>query len=444
MKKIMKSSYGSKSKEFKKRNMEPQQSYFTHNINRDADGDIAVDGVKVKNIADQFGTPTYVYSEDAIVTSAKHIIDCFSRHHEGGLSIHYSLKANANFSIVKALLKTGAGIDCVSGGEVYKAIRAGCSPDHIVFAGVGKDQESIDYAVSVGVGWFNVENELELTYISNAAQKYKRVVCAALRLNPDVKADTMAHIATGHKDAKFGVPMETAKEILDNPAKYPHVQVKGIHVHIGSQLGSIDDTVAAVRIALTFCDDYGLTHINVGGGFPISYDGSSKPDVEAFAKVVGPLTNGKHLMLEPGRRIVGHAGLLLTRVLYHKKPEKGNKRFLIVDASMTELMRPALYGAHHEILPATKVDGATAHFSIVGPVCETTDVLGEADVPDQGAEGMPGTLLAIMSAGAYGFAMANNYNARPLPPQIIIREGKPYQSTKRQTFEDLVRDEIDL
>lgn len=423
--------------------MEPHQSYFTASIARDAEGTLAVDGVKASAIAEEFGTPTYVYSEDAVSSSAQHIYDVFSKYHEGPLSIHYSLKANANFTLVKALLKTGAGIDCVSGGEVFKAIRAGCSADRIVFAGVGKSRECIDYAVSVGVGWFNVENVYELTHISNSAVAHGRQVCVALRLNPDVTAVTMANIATGHKDAKFGVPMEAAHDIFSNPTRFPNVSVKGIHVHIGSQLESVDETVSAVKIALGLCDAHGLTHINVGGGFPISYDRSEKPAVELFAKAIGPLTKGKHLMLEPGRRIVGNAGILLTRVLYHKKAEKGAKRFLIVDASMTELMRPALYDAYHAIVPVDENDAPAAPFTIAGPVCETTDILGTADLPDTGSEALPGTLLAIMSAGAYGFAMANSYNARPLPPQIVVRGGKPFQSTKRQTMEDLVRDELD-
>lgn len=432
----------------------PHMSYVTDHINCNASGSVCVDGVPITAVAAQYGTPTYIYSEAAIIEAATDLVTAFKTHHtEGDTTFHYSLKANANFTIVKALLKLGVGIDCVSAGEIFKALAAGCPPEHIVYAGVGKDAESIDFAVERGVGWFNVENEHEMDHISAAAVKHGKQVRVCLRVNPDVKAHTNENIATGHKDTKFGIPMSVARKIYANKGGYANVTPSGIHIHIGSQLESINETVTAIKIVVAICDEFGLTHLNIGGGFPISYGAPGEklmPSVEEFARAIGPVVGKRHLMLEPGRSIVGHSALIVTKALYTKRSDGGSKRFLIVDASMTELMRPALYGKGnpklHGIVPAEAepAGAATERYAVVGPVCETTDTLGEIDTAIAD-EDLVGKYFAILSTGAYGYCMANTYNARPLPPQVIVRAegGELFCSTKRSTFADLIRDELD-
>ena len=417
-------------------------SIFSDHIQYSA-SKLTVDGHDVDALVSAHGTPTYIYSEQAAVDNFRAIKSAFAAHHND-FAIHYSLKANANATLAKALIAEGAGIDCVSAGECFKAIRFGCPPDRIVFAGVGKTEEEIEFAVGEGVQWFNVENALELSHINKACERLNKTVQVALRVNPHVEANTHPSIATGHSAAKFGMPLEIVNDLLGKAAAYPHLIMESIHLHIGSQLGDTKGTLQALKITLETLEKHTqIKSVNIGGGFPVSYDNSPMPDVAAFAEAVAPHVQGRHLMLEPGRRILAPAGFLVTKVLYRK--DQDNQRILIVDASMTELMRPALYGAFHSIIPLLQADRAdpTATYTIVGPVCESTDVLGKnISLPDAAAQ--PGAYLAIMTAGAYGFAMANNYNARPLPPQLVIQPSGVIVSTKRQTFADLVRDELDM
>lgn len=388
-------------------------------------------------------TPVYVYSLDNILASHARIRDAYAAHHKN-VSIHFSLKANANFTIVKALVQAGCGLDCVSAGEVFKALHCGCPPDHIVFAGVGKSQEELAYAVGRGIGWFNVENELELTYLDTLAAQHTDIrVKIALRLNPDVQANTHPSIATGHGGAKFGLPIDVVQRILKETSKYPHLHFEGLHVHIGSQLGDTSPTERAVAVALEVAQPFPfIKYLNVGGGMPVSYDNTVKPDPNSFASAICPLLQDYHVMLEPGRSIVASSGLLLCKVLYRK--DQAGQKIIVVDASMTDIMRPALYSAYHAVVPLLRADPEepTDVFNVVGPVCETTDILAK-NVTLPSRCGHPGQLLALLTTGAYGFVMANNYNARPLVPQVVVHNGEMRLSTKRQTFEDLIRDELD-
>lgn len=408
-------------------------------------GVLEVGGLDVADhIVAAYQTPLYIYSLDNMLASHACIRDAYQKHHQH-VSIHFSLKANANFTLVKALVQAGCGLDCVSAGEVFKALRCGCPKDRIVFAGVGKTKEELAYAVEQGIGWFNVENELELTYLNDLVAQHPGagVVRIALRLNPDVQANTHPSIATGHGGAKFGLPVEVVQRILGETDKYPHLTFEGLHVHIGSQLGDTTQTERAVQVALDVVRPFpSVTCINIGGGMPVSYDNSVKPNPESFAAVVCPLLKNFHVMLEPGRSIVASSGILVCKVLYRK--DQAGQKIIVVDASMTDLMRPALYSAVHSVVPLRRADPEEPMdvFNVVGPVCETTDVLAR-DVALPTRCGQPGEMLALMTAGAYGFSMANNYNARPLVPQVVVHNGNLQLSTKRQTFEDLIRDELD-
>ncbi len=397
-------------------------------------GTLVCDGVALSEIAAQVGTPFYVYSLPRALENLNRVRAAFP-----GAHIHYSAKANANLSVLRALIEAGAGIDAVSVGEIQRALAAGAAPDDIVFAGVGKSPDELRYAVEHGVGWFNVENVDECRWIAQFARDAGREdIRIAPRLNPQVTANTHPYIATGHGGAKFGLTADDVRALLEDRRAYPRLRFAGMHVHIGSQLHDPDATRTAIAAALALAADYPtLTTLNIGGGFPVAYRPDEPlPPVEEFARAVLPLLQGRDLILEPGRVIIADAGLLVTRVLYVK--EQGGERFIIVDASMTELIRPALYQAHHEIIPLH--DGAEVGprrpVNIVGPVCETADVLGRAVMlpPLQ-----PGDLLAVMTAGAYGMVMASNYNARPRPPEVVT-DGRTWRiARQRETWETMTQ-----
>ncbi|MFW5708844.1 MAG: diaminopimelate decarboxylase [Chloroflexota bacterium] len=395
------------------------------------------DAVSLESIAAQYGTPTYIYSLQRILDNYQRVEQAFA-----GLDahIHYSAKANANMTILRTLIDVGAGIDVVSGGEIYRALAAGAAAESIVFAGVGKTYDEIDYAVAHGVHWFNVENVAELTHIEGAARHHQcDKIRVALRLNPDVTAQTHPSIATGHGAAKFGLSESVIRDVLSRRGDYPHLEFAGIHVHIGSQLGDISATVTAVKRALSIIEPFpDVTTINIGGGLPVAYGTHADlPQPEDFATALRPLLSGYTLLLEPGRFIVADAGALLTTVLYIK--EQGGQHMVIVDASMTELLRPALYHAYHPMLPLNRPTHDLRKTQVVGPVCETTDVLGR-DVELPRLE--PGDHLLITHAGAYGAVMASNYNARLHPLEIAVgASGEVQVIRKRDTWADLIRSE---
>lgn len=397
------------------------------------------DSVPVSEIAGQAGTPVYVYSLRRAVRNLRRMQSAFA---ELQPHIHYSAKANASLAVLRALVEAGAGVDAVSGGEIYRALLAGVKAKDIVFAGVGKTRDELRYALETGVGWYNVENVGELHLLNDLASAMGHTARVALRLNPNVAARTHHHIATGHGDAKFGLPAETVRDILARQAEYPALRFDGIHVHIGSQLHDTQATQRAVEIALELIAPYPeIRIVNIGGGLPVAYRADETvPSWEDFAATLTPLLKGYTVLLEPGRSIIADAGLLVVSVLYLK--QQAGQTFLITDGSMAELIRPALYEAYHEIVPILSPlpqrEGQGVRANIVGPVCETSDVLGRDRVlPDV----QPGDLLAVLDAGAYGMVMASNYNQRPRPPEVVVAEdGQTWHvAHRRETWGDLVR-----
>ena len=396
------------------------------------------DSVPVREIVAQVGTPVYVYSLPRILENFQHIQAAFPQAH-----LHYSVKANGNLALLDALVRAGAGIDAVSGGEIYRALLAHALPEQIVFAGVGKTTPELYYAVEQDIGWFNIENIHEAQKLDTIARETGKTVRVAPRFNPEVEANTHRHIATGHSSAKFGLTAGAIRELLDRQDETPNLRYEGIHIHIGSNLHDTFATQKALRLALDLVAPYpSIRTINLGGGLPVAYSpDETLPTVEDFAASVLPMLEGYELILEPGRSIIADAGMLLTRVTYIK--EHGGQKFLIVDAGMTDLIRPALYEAHHHIIPVEQpTTGETQTVQVVGPVCETTDVLGhDVMLPPVNRH----DCLAIMTVGAYGMVMANNYNARPRPPEVAVGEDGAswFIIRRRETWQDLVMHELD-
>ncbi len=421
-------------------------------------GKLYCENVDLAQAADQFGTPLYVYS-------AGTIIGHFTRL-DAALApldhlICYAVKANSNRTILKLLADAGAGFDIVSGGELFRAMNAGADPQKCTFAGVGKSRDEIDYALQQGVHSFNVESEAELEQIDKIAGAKKMRAPIALRVNPDVDPHTHKYISTGSHENKFGIPLNDAPAVYERAAKMGNVDIVGVQMHIGSQITEAAPFAAAIEKVAPLARDlkskYGIKFFSIGGGMGIIYrraleSGSGKwwhdqgGESSAFSvrdyadAIVPPLREvGLRVLVEPGRFIVGNAGVLLMRVLYIKKA--GQKRFAIVDAGMNDLIRPALYQGYHQIVPVKEsTDQARKQkMDVVGPVCESGDFFAlDREMPDV----HEGDLLAVMSAGAYGFTMASNYNSRPLPAETLVRGDKVSLIRKRQTLKDLVRDEI--
>ncbi|MEQ8677548.1 MAG: diaminopimelate decarboxylase [Aggregatilineales bacterium] len=391
------------------------------------------DDLPLNEIVAKTGTPTYIYSQKRILENYTQIKSAFAKL---DAHIHYSAKANNNHHILKMLVDAGAGIDAVSGGEVYLALNAGCSPENIVFAGVGKSREELRFAIGKGVGWINVENIAEIDYINEiTAELGREPTRISLRLNPDVTANTHPYIATGHGGAKFGLTATTIADVLAHQDHYEHLTFSGIHVHIGSQLHDTTATQQAIKAAINLIEPYpNIRTLDIGGGLPVAYTPNEiLPSIQDFVDDIYPLVKDYELILEPGRAIVADAGLLLTEVLYVK--QQAGQIFYIVDASMSELIRPALYQAHHEILPVIKKDRELTPANIVGPVCETADVLGRnINLPPL----IAGDLLAVMTTGAYGMVMASNYNARPRPAEIMVNGTEWKTVRERETWASLM------
>ena len=359
----------------------------------------------VESIVSETGTPLYLYSLNRILQNYRRLHSAFA---PLNADLHYSVKANGNLDILRALNQAGAGFDCVSGGEIFRVLKAGAKADDIVFAGVGKTRDEITYALRNGIGWLNVENLLELDYIDAAAESIGlESVRIALRFNPQVTASTHPHIATGHGGAKFGLTADLIQNTLANAASYPRVNFAGVHIHIGSQLADTKATLAALEKTLSLIRPYpNLRTVNIGGGLPVVHRlDEDPPPVQDFVRALVPLLTDYEVMLEPGRSIVADAGLLISEVLYVKK--QAGQLFYVIDASMTELIRPALYNAYHEILPLNQSDASPVIAQVVGPVCESTDVLArDRQLPPL----QVGNKVAILTTGAYGMVMASNYN----------------------------------
>jgi diaminopimelate decarboxylase len=401
------------------------------------DGVLCVGGLPLDQAVRASGTPAYVYDLDAVAAAWRHVARAFEP--LGGQAL-YAVKANSSLALLARLARLGAGFDVVSGGELVRVLRAGGDPGRTVFAGVGKTREELDLAVCHDVV-LNVESADELEALQAVAAAAGRRARFAIRVNPDVAVDTHAYIQTGHDQAKFGVPIEVAQELLRRTAKgeLPDVLAVGVHVHVGSQLPDPDGMMAAARIGIEVIEagrDAGLDldWLDVGGGLPIDYSGRRPLGPEAFAEALAPIVAGRGLRLavEPGRHLVGRAGALVARVLYRKHRSAG--RMLVVDTGMHHLMRPALYQAVHRIVPLHAA-GARFPTEVVGPICESTDVLaGAAELPDL----EPGALVAILDAGAYGMTMASNYNSHPRPAEVVVEGGVATLARRRETWDELL------
>jgi len=400
------------------------------------DGVLCIDGLPISKIVAEVGTPAYVYSAGTVAASYLRIAEAFSL--IPGTTVHYAVKANGNLALLRLLAQLGSGFDVVSGGELTRVIQAGGDPARTVFASVGKTQAELSLAVRHGVT-VHIESADELDALQAMTEYADGTARVSVRVNPDVGVDTHHHIATGHDEAKFGVPVGVAKELLGRMAKgeYPGVEAVGVHVHVGSQLPDPDGMVAGARTALEvleFGREAGLelTKLDVGGGLPLDYEGGEATGPEAFAEALAPVVEGKdvELQIEPGRAIVGRAGALVTQVLYRKHRTAG--RMLVLDTGMHHLLRPALYEAKHRFVACSRGEPAGAT-ELVGPICESTDVLGVSDdLPDLA----PGDLVAILDTGAYGMTMASNYNSQPRPPEIVVEGGIARVTRRRETWEE--------
>jgi len=407
-------------------------------------GALYCERVPVARIAEAAGTPVYIYSYKTLVDHLHKLRTAFRALHP---LICFSVKANGNLAILRLLVKEGAGLDIVSGGELYKALRAGCPASRIVFASVGKSAEEIREALHRGIFSFNVESAPELEAIDRIARQMRLVARVALRLNPDVEAHTHRYITTGVAESKFGIDRKTTLALLRHHEAFPGVRLMGLHLHIGSQITQASPFLKAIRragevIAQGRRMGAPLEWLNLGGGLGIIYKDERPQTPQQFASAVLPLLQSLRvrLILEPGRFIVGNAGILVARVLYVKRSR--GKQFAVVDAGMNDLIRPALYGAYHEVIPASQARPAAngrARYDVVGPICESADVF--ARDRRLGAVG-PGQLLAVLGAGAYGSTMASNYNGRLRPAEVLVRGNRWAVIRKRETPRDLIRQDV--
>jgi diaminopimelate decarboxylase len=406
------------------------------------DGELWMEGVRLAGVAAQFGTPCYVYSRAAIESTWR----AFDTSLEGVEHlVCYAVKANANLAVLGLLARLGSGFDIVSGGELARVLAAGGRADRTIFSGVGKSEAEIVTALEAGILCFNVESEPELERIETVSARLGKRARVSLRVNPDVDAKTHPHISTGLRGNKFGIAHDRALDAYALAARLPHLEVVGIDCHIGSQILDTAPLTEALERVLVLVDALAargirLKHVDVGGGFGIRYRDETPPDAAAWCRGLAARLKGQGLALfvEPGRAIVGNAGVLLTRVEY-VKPGEG-KRFAVVDASMSELIRPALYDAWHDIVPLAERGGARQLYDVVGPVCESADRLGA----DRELAVVPGDLLAILSAGAYAMVMSSNYNARPRPCEVIVDGDRAVEVRPREALAALFASERTL
>ncbi len=405
--------------------------------------DLYCDGVPIKTLVKKFSTPLYVTSSQSIQEQYASFESGFSKLNP---LICYAVKANANLSILRLLKKAGAGADVGGSGELYKAIKAGINPRKIVFSGVGKTRADITYALQSKVLALKVESCSEIILVNSIAKKMNIIAPIMIRINPGVSVDTHKHISTGDTRHKFGIEEKILLSFLDNNKNLNHVNIMGLCVHCGSQIANPKAFTLAIKNMLRTKEEiekrgYTISHINSGGGFPITYDARNpKLFLEKFSKVIIPLlikTKAK-IIFEPGRYIVGNASALITEVLYVKQNSK-KKNFIIVDAGMTELMRPALYDAYHNIIPVLKRNTKNMVADIVGPVCESTDTFAYGRKIKQIEAG---EMLAILSAGAYGAVMASNYNGRLRPGEVLVTDSSYKVIRKRDILKDIIRNEI--
>jgi len=403
-------------------------------------GVLHAEDIALPALAEQFGTPAYVYSRAALTESLREFHDVLGTHPAGANAlVCYAVKANSNLAILNLFARLGAGFDIVSGGELQRVLAAGADPQKVVFSGVGKTAAEMKLALDAGIFCFNIESIPELERLNEVAGRLGKTAPISLRVNPNVDPKTHPYISTGLKAAKFGVAYDDALDLYRRAAALPNIAIAGIDCHIGSQLLDPSPFVEALERILVLVDQLAadgirIHHLDLGGGLGIKYrDDQVQPTVAAYLNPLLDKLQGRGLqvVLEPGRRLVGNAGLLLTRVEFLKHGEA--KDFAIIDAAMNDLMRPALYEAWHDILPVIPRAGETRDYDVVGPVCETGDFLGQA----RPLNVAPGDLLAVMSAGAYGMAMASNYNTRPRAVELMVDGYQVHVIRQRETVEQL-------
>ena len=407
------------------------------------DGELHCEDVPLSRIAQEVGTPTYVYSNETLVRHFKAFDGAFE---DVPHLVCFSAKSNSNLAILRIFGSMGGGVDIVSGGELFRALKAGIPGKRIVYSGVGKTEEEMDQALEAGILMFNIESSQELEVLARRAARFGLRAPVAIRVNPDVDPQTHPYISTGLKKNKFGIEMEKALEDYRRAFSMDHVEVVGVDCHIGSQITRLEPFLDALErlreLVLTLrSQGMDICYLDLGGGLGITYHEETPPHPIQYAQGVKELTKdlGCTLVLEPGRVLVGNAGILLTRVLYTKRG--ATKNFVIVDAGMNDLARPSLYGSYHRINPVDETlmfqEEITA--DLVGPICESTDFLARD-------RRMPpfkrGDLLAVMSAGAYGFSMSSNYNSRPRAAEVLVKGSDFWVIRKRETYEDLIAPEV--
>jgi diaminopimelate decarboxylase len=396
--------------------------------------------VPLARIAEKVGTPCYVYSSDALLSAFREMDKAFAPLDH---LVCFSVKSNSNLAVLRLLGEQGAGMDIVSGGELYRALQAGIPGNRIVYSGVGKTEAEILYGLESGILSFNVESLPELETIGRLAAETGRVAAVSLRINPDVESNTHEYTSTGKKETKFGIPFSQAAWAYSKLLQSKHLKVFGMATHIGSQITELEPFLLAFRKLSGLFQELRregivLEAMDIGGGLGIAYNDEAVPDAADFARAILPVIEhlGCRLIIEPGRYISGGAGLLLTKVLYFK--ETGVKNFAIVDAGMNDLIRPSLYNAYHRILPVRENNSRKLKADVVGPVCETGDWLArDRELP----EPRQGDLLAVLDAGAYGSIMSSNYNSRPRCAEVLV-EGDSFRVVRRaESYEDLLRGE---
>jgi len=411
----------------------PQSTGFSRHAH-----DLVCDGIPLADIAAVVGTPVYVYSAPLLRERYLAIDEAFGGYPH---AIHYALKANSAFSIARLLRELGSAADANSGWEIDVAQRAGFPPSSIVFTGVGKSPAELEDAVALGVKAINVESAGELARVEAIASRLGRIARVAVRVNPDIDARSHPHISTGLKINKFGIPLEDARDLLGAIGRVPALRLVAVHVHVGSQITTLDPLGRAAALAAELSRDLlqqgaPLEYVDLGGGLGVSYDGGEVPSAGDYVTALVDAVRfiALPIVVEPGRAITAPAGVLLAQVI-DVKPRTATSQFVVIDAGMTELMRPALYGAFHLIEPLHVADGDVRHYEIVGPVCESSDVVGRDRMLSPLAVG---DFLAIRDTGAYGSAMASNYNRRPVPPEVLVDAGSWRVIRRRQTVDDML------
>lgn len=398
------------------------------------------ENVSLNTLAKEVGTPFYVYSKKSFVDRFRNFEEAFN---DISHKIYYSVKANSNINIIKIFYSLGAGVDVNSGGELYRALKAGVNPNEILFTGVGKTDEEIYFALKEDIFLFKVESLQEIELINSIAERLNTIARISIRINPDIDAGTHPYITTGLMDSKFGINQNQAFEAFLFASKMKHLKLLGIDIHIGSQVTDMSAFRDAIKVTNNLIyklkeNGIELEHFDVGGGLGVQYNDEQVPDVFDYANAIKDelKKSGCIIYFEPGRYLTADAGALVTKTLYTKNND--SKKFLIVDAAVNDLMRPALYNAYHHILPVLQGNRKEVVYDIVGPACETGDFFARGR---NFLETKPGELIAIMSAGAYGFCMSSNYNSRRRVAEILVDDDKFFVIRERETYEDLVKKE---